>query len=142
MQRAFLPLAFLLVVAALAACETISPFSETAYRLSTGIKATSLVLMDKAAEPYSLHEDAAEALLLEARKAYEYALHRPKNEDSTAQWAIMIDPERALLAGFLRKWKEDGQLRPFLVAEAKRSVAAGFDQISELESGKSKEKKP
>lgn len=118
---------------------TISPYSETAYEQATSIKATSLTLMDKAVGPYSNHSTDVEAVLLEARKAYEYANQRPKNEESTRQWAVMNDPDRKMLAGFFKKWKHDGKLAKFFIEEAKDEIGDGFDTISALESGKEKE---
>ena len=129
-----------LIVAFLVGCSTISPFSETAYKQSTSIKASALALMDKATEPYSDYRKKVEELMLEAKKAYEYAKGRPQNEESTEQWKIMIDPERKMLAGFFKKW-ESGQgtgLSEAFVCEAKGMISKGFDQISGLESGKIK----
>ena len=76
--------------------------------------------------------------MLEATKAYEYARGRPKNEESTKQWAIMIDPKRNMLAGFFEKWKSEGKLSKFFIDQAKGQISQGFDQISGLESGKIK----
>jgi outer membrane PBP1 activator LpoA protein len=122
----------------LAACTTISPYNETAYKQATSIKASSMILMDKAINPYPSHKQEAEALLLEARKAYEYAKHRPKNTESAKQWAIMIDPKRNMLAGFIEKWKADTTLSKFFIKEAKDEISDGFDTISGLEIVKDK----
>jgi len=127
-----------LIVAFLVGCSTIAPFSETAYKKSTGIKASALALMDKAQEPYSDYSKKVEELMLEATKAYEYAKGRPKNEESTKQWAIMIDPKRNMLAGFFEKWKSERKLSRFFIDQAKGQISKGFDQISALESGKIK----
>ena len=128
-----------LIVLFLVSCSTISPFSETAYKQSTSIKASALALMDKAQEPYSNYCKKVEDLMLEARKAYEYAKGRPKNEESAEQWAIMIDPKGNMLAGFFEKWKSEGKQSKFFIEEAKEQISKGFDQISALESGKIKE---
>ncbi len=122
----------------LMACTTISPFSETAYRMSTGIKAAALDLMAKADEPYATHQKDVDALMLEAKKAYEYAKSRPQNEISAQQWAIMIDPSRHMLAGFFKRWQEKGTLGKIFIKEAISQISKGFDQISGLESGKIK----
>lgn len=114
--------------------------NETAYEKSTSIKASSLALMDKAQEPYSKYSKNVEEILLEAQKAYEYAKERPKNEESTKQWKIMIDPERNMLAGFFKRWKSEKKLRKSFIDEAKGQIGKGFDQISGLESGKIKKK--
>lgn len=132
----------ILVVSTLAACSSlIAAYSQTAYEQATSIKAESLVLMNKATQPYSQHAQEVEALMLNVDKAYEYAKGRPKNEISTEQWAKMRDPNNNLLGGFVKRWKEQGQLSPVFVKEAEAQIAKAFDQIIELESGKNKESK-
>lgn len=119
-------------------CTSIAPFSETAYNKSTSIKASSIALMDKAEEPYSNHSGKVETLLLEAQKAYEYAKERPKNSESTGQWAIMIDSNKNMLAGFFKRWKEKVKLDRTFIDYSKKQIGAGLDTISALESGKEK----
>jgi hypothetical protein len=63
-------------------CTSISPFSPTAYQHATSLKVESLMLMDKATEPYASHEAEVEALKTKVDIAYEYANGRPKNEIS------------------------------------------------------------
>ncbi len=131
-----------LVVSTLAACSSlIAAYSQTAYEQATSIKAESLVLMNEATEPYSQHAQAVAALMSNVDKAYEYAKGRPKNEISTEQWARMKDPNSNLLGGFVKRWKQQGQLSPTFVKEAAAQVAKAFDQVIELESGKNKERK-
>lgn len=129
----------LLIVLFLTACApTISPYSAVAYEQATSLKVEALAVMDRATEPYEAHAAEADALRLRLAKAHEYARGRPRNEESTRQWAILIDPERNLLGGFLRRWQERSTLSTTFVAEAKRLVADGFDTIIGLESGKIK----
>jgi hypothetical protein len=44
-----------------------------------------------------------------------------------------------MLGGFIKKWKNDGQLNKVFVEEMNGQVSQGFDQIIELESAKIKE---
>lgn len=120
------------------ACATIAPFSQVAYEQATSIKAESLALMNKGVEPYAEHEKDVQDLQLSVDKAYEYAKGRLKNDVSTRQWALLRDPERNLLGGFLKRWKADGKLGAAFVTEEKRIVSDAFDQIIGLESGKLK----
>jgi hypothetical protein len=130
------------LAAAASACSSlIAAYSQPAYEQATSIKAESLVLMSKATEPYSQHAQEVTALMLNVDKAYEYAKGRPNNEISTEQWEKMKDTNSNLLGGFLRRWKEQGQLNPAFVREAGAQIAKAFDQIIELESGKNKERK-
>ena len=124
----------------LQACTTIGPFSETAYKMATSLKVDSLALMDKATESYTTHQKEVEILKLDLSKAYEYAKGRPLNEDSTKQWAIMIDPDRNLVGGFMKRWAAEGTLGHGFIEEAKKEIGENFDRISELESGKNKTK--
>lgn len=120
-----------------AACApSISPYSHIAYQYGIDLKVDALRLMDDAEEPYEDHSRAIERLQTDLEKAYEFAKGRPLNEHSTAQWELMIDPEAHLLGGFLDRWKRRGSLpRPF-IAESKELIAAAFDTIIQLESGK------
>jgi len=70
-------------------------------------------------------------------KAYEYERGRPLNTDTIKQWDTLRDPNRDLLGGFLKEWK-DGKLLPVYVERKKAQIGTAFDQIIQLESGKIK----
>lgn len=141
-MRLWLVLVVSILMATISACSSlIAPYNQAAYEQATSIKAESLVLMSKGTEPYNQHAQAAAALMLDVDKAYEYAAGRPTNEISAEQWAKIRDPDKNLLGGFLKRWKEQGRLSSAFVKEAKLQVAKAFDQIIELESGKNKERK-
>lgn len=120
------------------ACRYISPYSQFAYEQATSLKVEALALMDKATEPYANHEKEVEQLQTKIEKAYEYVKGQPANELSTKQWEILKNPERHLLGGFLKRWKEKSTLSSVFIKEAKGVVADAFDTISGLESGKIK----
>ncbi len=123
----------------LTACTpTISQFNETAYQQAVQLKVKSMSLIDKANEPYSVHEEEAVQLKQNLLTAYEYAKGRPKNEVSTRQWEIMVDAERNLMGGFLVRWKEQETLSPAFIGEYSKVIADAFDTIIGLESGKIK----
>jgi len=115
-----------------------SVFSEQAYQQAVTLKVESLAMMDKATEPYIQHTEDVETLQKELQKAYQYAKGRPNNSESTQQWQIMIDPEGALIGGFLVMWQERGQLSSTMIEQSKGNIEEGFDIIMELESGKRK----
>lgn len=116
----------------------ISSFDQVAYEKATSLKVEALALMDKASESYSEHQKNANEVLLEAEKAYEYAKGQPKNEISAKQWEKLIDPQKNLLGGFLKRWKEKGNLSEAFIREAKGLITEAFDLIIGLESGKIK----
>ncbi len=135
-RRLFLA-TLLLVGLTLTACRpTISEYSARAYEQATSLKVESLALMENATDPYGEHASAVQSLRTELRKAHEFAEGRPNNKISAQQWQILIDPERDLLGGFLRDWKAQSSFSEAFVTEKKHQIAAAFDTIIELESGK------
>lgn len=127
-----------LCLIALASCSTISTYDQAAYEHATSAKVDTLALIDKATESYSAHEKEIAAVRTELQKAYEYDLGRPLNKITVAQWAILLDPERDLVGGFLKMWKSKGSVSAFLVTAKKKQIGEAFDQIIGLESGKIK----
>ncbi|MEQ8523449.1 hypothetical protein [Gracilimonas sp.] len=121
-----------------ACAPTISQFNETAYQQAVELKVRSMSLIDRADEPYSGHEEAAQQLKQDMLTAFEYAKGRPKNDISARQWEIMVDPDRNLMGGFLARWEEQQTLSPAFIGEYSGVVADAFDTIIGLESGKIK----
>ena len=113
-----------------------APFSQRAYQYATELKVDAIKLMDRAALPYSESDKQVEKLLTDIEKAYEYAKGRPRNDHSTRQWALIVNPEMNLLGGFLERWKQQGALSYPFISESKGIVADAFDAVIGLESGK------
>jgi hypothetical protein len=86
--------------------------------------------------PFSDYEEDVAFMKTELSKAYEFAKGRPNNEISTKQWEILIDENRNLLGGFLKRWENDETLSEMFVTEAQKLVSDAFDTIIGLESGK------
>lgn len=128
----------LLLLAATACGPTISEFNARAYEQATSLKVEALALMDEATEPYADHAADVRQLETDLQKAHEFAQGRPNNEISARQWQILLDSERDLLGGFLADWKEKSSFSDAFIKEKKAQVAAAFDTIIELESGKKK----
>lgn len=123
---------------ALAACSTISTYDQAAYEHVTSAKVDTLALMDKATGDYGSHRQEIATVDLELKKAYEYDRGRPLNQRTLQQWELLLNPERDLFGGFLRDWERKGSFKPVALEERKRKVAASFDEIIGLESGKLK----
>lgn len=119
-------------------CASIGLFSESAYNQAVKLKVKSLALMSKATDGYSNHSGEIDSLKTELKFAFEYAKGRPDNEITAKQWEIMINPDRNLIGGFLRIWKEDLVLSPVFVSEAEGVIGDAYDTIIGLESGKIK----
>jgi hypothetical protein len=129
--------AILAVMVFLAACSPyIADFSLEAYKNATSLKAETLALIDKSAEPYARHREAAEALTLRIDAAYEFAAGIPNNQLSAQQWAIMRDPQGDLYGGFIRDWRADGPVGATFREEKKRQIGRAFDAIICLEANK------
>lgn len=126
----------LLLAATLAGCASIAQFDQQAYKNAVNTKVSALILMDKANTPYDQNKAEIESILFSLKQGYEYANGIPKNEITTEQWAIMKDPERNLLGGFLKRWQEKQTLKPAFINDVKPMITKGFDAIIGLESGK------
>lgn len=114
----------------------ISQFDATAYRDATSLKVDSLLIMTEGTTPYNLHEKEVAKLKVKLAKAYEYVKGIPHNEISTRMWKKMLDPNRFLLGGFLKHWKNKGSLDAVFVQDEKKQVSEGFDKIICLEVNK------
>jgi len=122
----------------LQSCSGISEFSPYAYQQAVDLKVESLDLISNADQPFENYSDEVNALKLELKKALEFAKGRPDNEVSTAQWEILLDENKNLLGGFLKRWEEESTLSEVFVDEAKQLISDAFDSIIGLESGKIK----
>jgi hypothetical protein len=120
----------------LIACSSISVYSPEAYKQAVDLKIESLNLMSSATMSFSDYEEDVTFLKTELSKAYEFAKGRPNNEISTKQWEILIDENRNLLGGFLKRWQDEDILSEMFVSEAQLLVSDAFDTIIGLESGK------
>jgi hypothetical protein len=124
----------------LAACALITHYDPTSYKNATDLKAEALILMDQAKEPPATHAAAIDAVLLKLQQAYEYERGKgDPNRFTVGQWAILVDPNRDLLGGFLRKWRADNAPQgAVFIDEKKKQVAKAFDEIIALERAKVK----
>jgi len=127
----------LLLAMMLAACQPlIAGYSQHAYENATSLKVDALNLVGKAESPYGGYSTDVDALMTRVEKAYEYAKGLPHNKLSNRQWEIMKDPNRNLLGGFFRFWKEHGKVSKGFVAGAQKNIGQGFDLIICLEINK------
>jgi hypothetical protein len=120
----------------ISSCNSISEFSPEAYKQAVDLKVESLVIMSYATESFQDYKSDVTLLKQKLRKAYEFAKGRPGNEISTQQWEILIDEERNLLSGFLKRWEDEDTLNEMFITEAQSLVSDAFDTIIGLESGK------
>jgi hypothetical protein len=136
--RVLAPSGLLLAMAVfLAACgPLIANYSLEAYKNATTLKAETLALVRKSAEPFSSHREEVEALSTRIDAAYEFSAGTPNNQISAAQWSIMRDPDRNMFGGFVEFWRAHGSVSPAFRDEYLGQIAAGFDYIICLEANK------
>ena len=120
----------------LAGCVTTARFDQRAYETAVDLKVDSLVLVEQSVDHYTNHVAECDTVLLRVRKAHEYAKFKPNNEESVAQWALMGDPNKNLLAGFVKRWEKKGRMKPVMVENIKPGIAEAYDAIIELEAAK------
>lgn len=135
-SRLRISISFLLLFLVSACVPLIGQYSPTAYQNATSLKATTLVLMDKASQPYQSQERNIESLMLEVDKAYEFVNGVEANNISAQQWSLLKKPDGDLLGRFILRWKERNTLSQDLITEFKSIISDAFDQIICLEANK------
>lgn len=116
-------------------------FDQYSYQKATEVKVESNHLIEKATKPYENYEVEVEELLSDLDKIMEYEKNKPYNDVSWQLWQILSDEERNLLAGFLKRWKEKGQMSLVFVNEAKSQVMEAIDLIIKYEASKDQQSK-
>lgn len=124
-----------IVVLILSSCTKVPTYDKVAYEKATSLKVDSLKIMDKATNNYSTQKKDVDSLKTNLLKAYEYAKGRPNNQLVTNQWAILINPKRHMIGGFLTRWENKKKLSKVVITEAKQQVTSGFDKVIALEVG-------
>src|SRR5258705_6829974 len=120
----------LLLSLLLTACALVSHYDPTSYQNATYLKAEALLLIEKAKDPPGKHAAAIEALRLRLLQTYEYERGKAKpNRATVEQWRLLIDPEAALLGGFLKKWRDgDKRQNDPVLKGLPPNVTGGFHQ--------------
>ncbi|WP_046745896.1 hypothetical protein [Kordia zhangzhouensis] len=132
---AYLSALLLLLVTSCASLRT-AAFDQYSYQKGTELKVDALRLMDKATSSYESQKAAIENFETELDKMVEYEKNKPNNQISYAMWKMIANPEKNLVAGFLKRWKNEGQLSSFFVTEAKGQVEEALNLILEYEGKK------
>ena len=145
-QHSFL---FLLVGFAIASCNTISTYDQTAYANMTSLKVDTLNLVAEATGNYSDHTKEIADLNTKLAKAYEYDRGRPLNQKTVQLWDQLLietpnDPDSGVIPHFLELWKKQGTISDASIngrsgrPGEKARIGQLFDKIIGLESGKNK----
>ena len=124
----------------LAGCATISQFDHHAYVHTIDAKVEALNVMGLATEDYGAHRQEIREVQKALDKIYEYERNRRNNETTLMLWDKLSDTSGHLWGGFIKRWRDEGTLRPVFIREIKPQVAGAFDMIAQLESKKIKPK--
>ena len=130
-----------IVVLMLSSCAAIrtAPFDQYSYQKAVEIKVEASQLMDKATTSYQEHAEEVEELLLDAEKMVVYEQNKPNNGISYEMWRLLADADKNLLAGFFKRWKEQGQFSDVFLGEAKAQIVEGMDFLIQYEGKKDKQ---
>ena len=104
-------------------------YDQYSYQKTIEIKIDAENLIDKATTPYSNHLQEVGELGVELQKIIEYEKNKPNNEITYAMWQLLTDKDKNLLVGFLKRWKDKGQLNSFFVDEAKGQILEAGQSI-------------
>ncbi len=114
-------------------------FDQHSYQQAISLKVESTSLLNKATEPFSDHAQEVADLLVEVEKMKEYEKNKENNNFTYKMWEILGDEDKNLLAGLLKRWKDQGQLSSVFVQQASPQVQEAFDLLIKYESKKDKE---
>lgn len=139
--KAFCLLSFLVFL--FTSCEVLktAPYDQYSYQNTIEIKVDASRLMDKAVTPYENHLEEVEILFIDIEKMMEYEKNKPNNEITYAMWQILSDDEKNLLAGFFKRWKEQGSFSETFLTESKAQVMEAMDILIQYEGRKDPESK-
>lgn len=133
----------LLAMMPLICCESTrtAVFDHYSYQKTTEIKIETSRLVGKAATAYAANREEIDALMLNIEKLAEYEKNKPDNQITIAMWKVLSDPEKNLLGGFIKLWKEKGTLNPVFVEESKKQILEAIDLLIQYEIKKDKDSK-
>jgi hypothetical protein len=114
-------------------------YDHHSYEQSISLKVEANSLISNAFEPFSEHQEEVTSFLKEFEKLKEYEKNKANNELSYQMIQLIGNPDKNLLGGFLKRWKEKNTLSKFFIDEAKTQVNEAFDVLIKYESKKDKE---
>jgi hypothetical protein len=136
-------LSIFIIIISFQACSTFKTaiYDHYSYQKTVEIKIDAINLMGKATSPYNENLKEIGELGLEIEKIIEYEKNKPDNEITYKMWQLLADPEKKLLFGFFKEWKERDEsqtLNPVFIMEAKKQLTEAFDLLIAYETKKDK----
>ncbi|WP_422860776.1 hypothetical protein ACOKFD_08060 [Flagellimonas sp. S174] len=111
----------------------VASYDKYSYERAVDLKTKMIRIMDKATEPYTLHKNRAEGLLVEIREMAQYEGGKANNETSSKMWEMLGDESKPFVGGFINRWKEKGQFSPLFVEEAKLQALEAMNLLIDFE---------
>ena len=122
----------------ISSCASIALYDDYSFKQTVDGKVQTIDLMKKSVQPYAEHATEVEDLMNSLQKVYEYDKRRTDNQLSTKMWDVLLDPDQFLVAGFFKKWKDQGPQNQAFVDEAVKQVEEGFNYLLDFEGAKDK----
>lgn len=113
-------------------------FDQYSYQKAIEIKVDASNLIEKSTGPYEQYSKEADELLIDVDQIVLYEQNKPKNGVSHKMWQLQADSEKNLLAGYIKRWKEEGTLSELFMNEAKPQIEEAMDVIILYENKKDK----
>ena len=126
----------LLLALLLASGCALAPFSQESVDTATALRDQSAAVMALAVRPFEDHSDSVVQLQARLHVALAAEGTRWDNKESYAQWELLVDPQGALLGGFLTRWTEQGSLSQLYMNEKRTQVMRAFAIIIATEEAK------
>ena len=115
---------------------SVSPFRQKSVDIAESLREQSTALMAKAVEPFEDHQDSVEALQQRLSTQLFAETGRTDNDETIAQWGLLIRPFGPLLGGFLTRWEQQGTLGQLFINAKRTQVVTAFRIIIETERAK------
>lgn len=124
---------FILIVCLLVLTSCAPTYSPYLYDQTSELKTQSLLLMDKATEPFSKYETKINLLKSDLESVSRQEQLRKSNQAKIKQWNLLLNPQGHLLYGFLHKWQQDTILSETFVNLERKLVGESFELLRETE---------
>lgn len=113
------------------------PFDSEAFTKGQRIKDAAVELIGMSTNDYSASEGRVSEFqsMIDSQIEMETA-RGEKNQKTVDMWNLLMNPNENLMGGFLKRWKDKGQLSPTFVNELKPLISRNIDKILSLESKK------
>ena len=109
------------------------------YEQSISLKVEAISLMNNAVAPYTDYQEDITNYIKAFDKLKEYEKNKANNQLSFKMISLIGNPDKNLLGGFFKRWKEKNTLSPFFIEEAQGQISEAFDILIRYESKKDKE---